>query len=71
MHIAGYSVEGKRNASQMCLDSIAHYFGLTPVVLEHVPAFGDTNPGWLERITGQLKAQPDKFEDLRKNYLLR
>ena len=71
MHIAGYSMEGKRKASQMCLDAIAQYFGLPPVVLEPVPAFGDINAGWLERITGQLKAQPDKFEDLRKNYLLR
>ena len=28
MHIAGYSVQGKRNASQMCLDAIADRFGL-------------------------------------------
>ena len=31
MHIAGYSVEGKRNATQMCLDSIAAEF-----VLPHI-----------------------------------
>ena len=33
MHIAGYSVEGKRNATQMCLDAIANEFGLPPIQL--------------------------------------
>lgn len=30
MHIAGYSVQGKRNATQMCLNSIANLFQLPP-----------------------------------------
>ena len=71
MHIAGYSVEGKRNASQACLDVIAQTFSLPPVTLPSVNSHGDSTPGWLERITGQLQANPEAFESLRKNYPLR
>ena len=71
MHIAGYSLEGKRNATQMCLDSIAKAFGLPNITIPVQPAHGDTARGWLERITRQLKAQPEAFESLRKAYTLR
>lgn len=71
MHIAGYSVEGKRNASQTCLDVIARTFSLPPVTLPAFPSHGDTAPGWLERITRDLQAQPEAFEALRRNYPLR
>ena len=71
MHIAGYSVEGKRNASQACLDTIAQTFSLPPVTLSPVKSNGDTASGWLERITHQLQAAPETFESLRKNYPLR
>ena len=71
MHIAGYSVEGKRNASQHCLDFIAKIFSLPPVTLPSFLSRGDTAPGWLERITRTLQLQPDGFESLRKNYPLR
>jgi erythronate-4-phosphate dehydrogenase len=71
MHIAGYSVEGKRNASQNCLDVIAQMFSLQPIMLPQTSSHGDTAPGWLERITRQLKANPEAFESLRKNYPLR
>lgn len=76
MHIAGYSTEGKRNASRMCLDAIADTYGL-PKIPDHVfsssSAYlaGDTAFGWLSRITGLLKACPDQFEMLRKSYALR
>ena len=73
MHIAGYSEEGKRNASQMCLDAIAEVYGLRKInlpVTRLLPA-GDTAPGWLARITEALKAHPTDFEGLRKNYVLR
>ena len=80
MHIAGYSVEGKRNASQMCLDAIARHFQLPPVSLlsENKMERGDSAPGWLERLTLKLKADINSvespaahFEQLRKAYLLR
>lgn len=75
MHIAGYSVEGKRNASQMCLDAIAKEFHLPYIDISTSRdpdiSIGDTAYGWLERITRQLQTQPDQFEELRKNYPLR
>ena len=75
MHIAGYSVQGKRNATQMCLNSIADLFQLPPIDVSAYPYEGKTaepnNPHWLEDITRQLKAQPEQFETLRKNYYLR
>jgi len=70
-HIAGYSVEGKRNATQKCLDEIATFWHLTPIQLPSFPAQGDTAPGWLERITDTLKNHPEQFEQLRKHYPLR
>ena len=76
MHIAGYSVAGKRNATQMCLDAVAQAFGLPclPIDERHPSILfpeGDTSPGWLGRISAQLKAHPDRFEQLRKDYPLR
>lgn len=76
MHIAGYSLEGKRNASQMCLDAIGEQFGLPSINLQSsiyhlLSPIGDTSPGWLARISARLKAHPEQFETLRKNYVLR
>ena len=87
MHIAGYSVQGKRNASQMCLDAIAEHFQLPKIDLSdyHYSASidtaaasaadsiqkGDSAPGWLARISASLKASPASFESLRKSYPLR
>ena len=75
MHIAGYSVQGKRNATRMCLNSIANLFQLPPIDISAYPYEGKTadpnNSHWLEDITRQLKAQPEQFETLRKNYYLR
>ena len=77
MHIAGYSVEGKRNASQMCLDEIADLFHLkridilTSRDLDISKKKGDSAPGWISRISSQLKSHPTGFELLRKSYPLR
>ena len=77
MHIAGYSVEGKRNASQMCLNAIATAFGLPLIDIstsQHLDISikkGDSAPGWLSRISDSLKAHPTDFELLRKAYPLR
>ena len=72
MHIAGYSMEGKRNATQMCLDAISEQCGLPSILLDQSLSHpGDSSSGWLSRITKQLKAHPDQFEQLRKNYPLR
>ena len=75
MHIAGYSEAGKRNATQMCLDAISSAFNLSQIDLnclfENSNPKGDVSPGWLERVTNLLKASPECFESLRKNYILR
>ena len=77
MHIAGYSVEGKRNASQMCLDGIAAEFGLPKIDISRLSYLalsqqkGDSAPGWISRISSRLKANPTAFESLRKAYPLR
>ena len=73
MHIAGYSVQGKRNATQMCLDAIAEQLHLPKINIptETSAENGDSAPGWLARISAALKASPSSFEYLRKSYPLR
>lgn len=84
MHIAGYSMMGKRNATQMCLDAIARTLGYAPIMLPtSFSAPGDSAQGWLVRLTEQMRAQFDGqqvndtqsvasvFESLRKSYPLR
>lgn len=71
-HIAGYSVQGKRNASQMCLDALCRFYRLPAHSVNNEPVLhGDNAPGWLQRISDELKAAPENFEELRKNYKLR
>lgn len=76
MHIAGYSLEGKINASQQCLDAFCQHFSLPALkidkkVVSLQSQTGDKAPGWLRRVSEKLKAQPQSFEELRKKYSLR
>ena len=72
MHIAGYSLQGKRNASQMCLNAISETFGLKRIELsKDIRPAGDSAKGWLKRVSDALKAHPEQFEQLRKDYPLR
>lgn len=75
-HIAGYSLEGKINASQQVLDAFCRFFQRKACIIDKKAVtlharLGDSAPGWLLRITEQLKAQPEAFEQLRKAYALR
>ena len=72
-HIAGYSLEGKMRASEMCLQAFCEFFSLPILSINKklVPLQGDSAPGWLQRISNQLKAAPEHFEQLRKQYKLR
>ena len=72
-HIAGYSIQGKMRASEMCLRAFCEFFSLPILSINKklVPLHGDSEPGWLKRISDQLKAQPEQFEQLRKSYPLR
>lgn len=73
-HIAGYSQQGKLNASQTCLIELCHFFGLPPLTIDkkllNLQA-GDSRQGWLKRVSQKLLSTPDKFETLRKEYILR
>lgn len=76
MHIAGYSVEGKKNASEACLCKISQHFGLPILridkkIVSLQSLSGDSAPGWLERVSERLKKHPSDFEQLRKQYKLR
>ena len=76
MHIAGYSLEGKINASQQCLDAFCQHFSLPALIIDKKVVSlqsqtGDSAPGWLRRVSEQLQAQPQAFEELRKKYVLR
>ena len=72
-HIAGYSIQGKMNASEMCLRAFCEFFSLPILSINKkvVPLQGDSEPSWLKRISDQLKAKPEYFEQLRKSYPLR
>lgn len=72
-HIAGYSMEGKRNASQMCLTALREFFQIPhlPEIATDQEEHGDNAAGWLQRVTEQLRANPDGFEQIRKQYKLR
>ena len=72
-HIAGYSIQGKMRASEMCLYAFCEFFSLPILSINKkvVPLHGDSEKGWLLRLTEQLKAAPEHFEQLRKQYKLR
>ncbi len=82
-HIAGYSADGKANATRMSLDALCHFFGLTPdyhiepplpentLIRAQTPAAAYLqmyDPG---RDSEALKAHPELFEKLRESYPLR
>ena len=72
-HIAGYSIQGKMRASEMCLEGFCAFFSLPILSINKkaVPLQGDSESGWLQRISDQLKKAPAGFEQLRKQYKLR
>lgn len=72
-HIAGYSLQGKINASNMCLAALSEAFGLPHLEIDRslVPPRGDHAPGWLRRVDARLRENPKDFERLRETYLLR
>ena len=82
-HIAGYSADGKANATRMSLEAFCRFFHL-PVTFHIEPPALPVKPGctlrqdemplWFydpRRDSMALKAHPDQFEQLRGNYPLR
>lgn len=81
-HIAGYSKQGKANATTMVVRALASYFGL-PLMTWRPAEVEPTTPRditWQElcntiddycpicQQSEQLKSSPDMFEDMRNNY---
>ena len=82
-HIAGYSADGKANATRMALEHICRYLGrpmefdIHPLPLPADIVLAD-DPGERalqlydpRRDSQQLKMRPETFEQLRGNYPLR
>lgn len=79
-HIAGYSSEGKKRASQMVLDALCRHFSLKPLKIstQAPPECAPTiTPAEALRSynplpeSEALKEAPDRFEHLRNTYPLR
>ena len=72
-HLAGYSIQGKINASNTCLAAVCDQFHLPALTIDQrqVPAPGDSAQGWLRRVSDILKEHPFDFEVLRESYRLR
>jgi erythronate-4-phosphate dehydrogenase len=68
-HIAGYSADGKANATRMSLEALCRFFGME-VEFEITPPEG---PIYYDptRDSEWLKADPEKFEWFRGNYPIR
>lgn len=84
-HIAGYTMQGKANATAMSVRAVARKFGLPPTQW-HTPEVPEVTPrmiSWKELnntisaycdIRGEsaaLKAAPGKFEEMRNGYTYR
>ncbi len=83
-HIAGYSADGKANATRIALEAICNHFGFTKISFDiEPPALPDSfqashTPEELAlqlydpvRDSEELKLHPEAFELLRGNYPLR
>lgn len=82
-HIAGYSADGKANATRQSLGALCRFFGikpdfeiLPPPLPDGMKPAGSPEEQALQlydplRDTAALKAAPDSFENLRGNYPLR
>lgn len=81
-HIAGYSKQGKANATAMSIRALASYFGL-PLLTWYPSEITPTTPMDIEwetlcstidnycpilEQTNQLKSHPEAFEDMRNGY---
>lgn len=70
-HIAGYSANGKANATRMSLMAVARFLGVgfTPCI--SLPPAERLTPDTLVADSASLKQQPQAFESLREHYPVR
>ena len=71
-HIAGYTLWGKYRATDIALRELTRFFGLEPIRIpkEQAPERHSTVFD-IRTVSDRLKAAPDSFEQLRKDYPLR
>lgn len=69
-HIAGYSMDGKSNATRMVAQAICDYFEWETKIEINLPPI-DHTPYNIEIESRDLKASPEKFEYFRNNYAIR
>ena len=70
-HVAGYSADGKANATRMSLEAVARFMGadfVPQIVLPDAPCLSVET---LLDDSRQLKQYPDRFEEMRGNYPVR
>ena len=70
-HVAGYSADGKANATRMSLEAVARFVGVDfvpQIVLPDAPCLSVET---LLDDSRQLKQHPELFEDFRGNYPVR
>lgn len=82
-HIAGYSADGKANATRMSLDALCRFFGMNAsyTIMPPSPESNRIDAATAEdalikmydprRDSNALKSHPEQFEQLRGNYPLR
>lgn len=72
-HIAGYTLQGKINATNACLEALSKYFSLPILQIpkKTLPLQHKAVSGWLLKVDQQLRSNPNKFEILRETYQLR
>ena len=70
-HIAGYSADGKANATRMSLEAVAQFLGrdFTPQII--LPDAPKLTVETLKDDSEKLKRNPEKFEEMRGNYPVR
>ncbi len=70
-HIAGYSADGKANATKMLLMAVADFIGksFTPII--NLPESELLSVETLQSDSDKLKRNPEAFEEFRSNYPVR
>lgn len=70
-HVAGYSADGKANATRMSLEAVAQFMGkdFTPQII--LPDAPKLTVETLKDDSERLKQWPERFEEMRGNYPVR
>ncbi len=70
-HIAGYSADGKANATRMALQVVADYLATPFTANIHIPQGEKLSVETLMKDSRSLKNAPDLFEEFRSDYPIR